>query len=61
MTDVVFTLAVLVAVVALAVAGRFLAGAWRDVRLGRERRSGGDRRRHERLVPIERRAGERRN
>jgi hypothetical protein len=47
--------ALLVAVVGLAVALRFLYRAWSDVYLRRNRRTGGDRRREDLPVPMERR------
>lgn len=47
--------ALLVAVIGLAVALRFLYRAWVDVYLRRNRRTGGDRRREDLPVPMERR------
>ncbi|HSN54811.1 MAG TPA: hypothetical protein VLT32_09060 [Candidatus Sulfomarinibacteraceae bacterium] len=47
--------ALLVAVIGLAVALRFLYRAWVDVYLQRNRRTGGDRRREDLPVPMERR------
>jgi hypothetical protein len=47
--------ALLVAVIGLAVALRFLYRAWADVYLRRNRRTGGDRRREDLPVPMERR------
>ncbi|HSL17183.1 MAG TPA: hypothetical protein VLB51_04690 [Methylomirabilota bacterium] len=47
--------ALLVAVIGLAVALRFLYKAWSDVYLRRNRRTGGDRRQEDLPVPMERR------
>jgi hypothetical protein len=47
--------ALLVAVIGLAVALRFLYRAWADVYLRRNRRTSGDRRREDLPVPMERR------
>jgi hypothetical protein len=47
--------ALLVAVIGLAVALRFLYRAWSDVYLRRNRRTGGDRRQDDLPVPMERR------
>lgn len=47
-------------IVGLAVALRFLYTAWSDVRVGRDRRAGDDRRRDRLPVPMERRRRQRR-
>jgi hypothetical protein len=52
--------AAIAAVIGLAVAGRLLAKAVRRGRLGRERRTGHDRRQTTITVPMERRRGKRR-
>lgn len=56
-----FVIAVVIAVAGLAVAVRFLYLAWRDVHLGRDRRSGADRRQRDMPVPMERRRRRRRS
>jgi hypothetical protein len=57
---VLFLAALAISVFGLAVALRFLYHAWSNVYLGRNRRSGGDRRRRELAVPMERRRRKRR-
>jgi hypothetical protein len=52
--------ALAVSVIGLAVALRFLYHAWSDLYLGRNRRSGEDRRNQELLVPMDRRRRQRR-
>jgi len=56
-----FTIAAIVAVIGVAVAGRFLYSAWSDVRLGRNRRKQPDRRHSSLAVPMERRRRNRRS
>jgi hypothetical protein len=58
--SIVFVGALLVSVVGLAVALRFLYTAWSDVRLGRNRRIERDRRHEDLPVPMERRRRQRR-
>lgn len=55
-----FWLALVIAVIGLVVAGRFLFNAWSDYRL-KERRAGIDRRRQSTSVPMERRRRDRRH
>ena len=60
METVFFWLALVIAVVGLAVAGRFLVLAWSDYRL-KERRTREDRRRRSINIPMERRRRDRRH
>jgi heme/copper-type cytochrome/quinol oxidase subunit 2 len=55
-----FTFALIVAVIGVAVAGRFLYLAWSDVHIGRNRRKQPDRRQTSFNVPMERRRRDRR-
>jgi hypothetical protein len=56
-----FIVAAAIAIIGLVVAGRFLYTAWSDIRLGRNRRLGPDRRRGTLPVPMERRRRDRRS
>ncbi|RLB37061.1 MAG: hypothetical protein DRH30_13880 [Deltaproteobacteria bacterium] len=59
--DEAFYFALIVAVIGLAVAGRFLFAAWSDYRFRRERRQDEDRRQRQTVVPMERRRCDRRH
>jgi hypothetical protein len=58
--DVVFTIALVVAIIGVAVAGRFLWAAWSDYRFRRVKRQDQDRRQRDLAVPMERRRRNRR-
>lgn len=55
-----FVAALVIAVIGVLVAARFLVHAWSDLRLGPDRRGGTDRRRGDLPVPMERRRRQRR-
>jgi len=59
--DVLFIIAVVMALTGLVIAGRFLWAAWSDFRFRRQKRQEQDRRQHSLAVPMERRRRDRRN
>jgi len=58
--DTIFTIAVIVALTGLVIAGRFLWAAWSNFRFRRQKRQEQDRRQRNLSVPIERRRRDRR-
>ncbi len=60
MSNIIFYIALIVAIVALVAAGRVLYLAWSDYRFRRERRLVEDRRSKSMVVPMERRRARRR-